>query len=265
MSVWNYCWGHRPPSPRFVVRFVCHFRERENEGHLFCQTRNKNSEIPWENISFSPLFLPLKGAANVRVISPNGLHIPRTHYWKRRSLVSTWKTLIEVLIVCLHWVADFTCWQPINSLTWNKVENISKFWDQRIFFSSRKFFSRKMEKCKGFSKINWKLARTEHFHNNRANLSLPFSNFFRKSFQCKTAIFWSLSPLYQNWYTLETPKNFKLKKHLKIWIVKDFFEVVNIPNWLEIATVPSSTKKYSQKHLKLIAFNWRRCNEEEKH
>lgn len=72
LSVWT-----SPPSPRFVVRFVCHFRETENEAHLFCQTGNKNSTKFCGKISFfSALFVPLKRAANVRVISPNGLHIP---------------------------------------------------------------------------------------------------------------------------------------------------------------------------------------------
>ena len=112
-----------PPSPRFVVRFVCHFRETENEAHLFCQTRsNKNSEIPWENISFSALFLLLKRAANVRVISPNGLHIPRPTIGRGGAFCALERVWLKFTVFDHICAAHFMCSQRrTNSLTWDKM------------------------------------------------------------------------------------------------------------------------------------------------
>ena len=123
-----------PPSNRFVVRFVCHFRETENEAHLFCQTRNKETtEKPGKISVFSR---PFSGAQKSRKCpshfskwTPHSF----THYWKRRSLLCTWEALIEVHIVWSRCVAHFTWAQRTNSLTRDKMWEISKFWDQRMF------------------------------------------------------------------------------------------------------------------------------------
>ena len=89
LSVWT-----SPPSPRFVVRFVCHFRETENEAHLFCQTRNKETtEKPGKISVFSR---PFSGAQKSRKCpshfskwSPHS----STHYWEERSLLCTYNHL----------------------------------------------------------------------------------------------------------------------------------------------------------------------------
>ena len=83
-----------PPSNRFVVRFVCHFRETENEAHLFCQTRNKETtEKPGKISVFSR---PFSGAQKSRKCpshfskwSPHS----STHYWEERSLLCTYNHL----------------------------------------------------------------------------------------------------------------------------------------------------------------------------
>ena len=87
---WDKSLRTHPPSNRFVVRFVCHFRETENEAHLFCQTRNKETtEKPGKISVFS---LPFSGAQKSRKCpshfskwSPHS----STHYWEERSLLCT--------------------------------------------------------------------------------------------------------------------------------------------------------------------------------
>ena len=108
-----------PPSNRFVVRFVCHFRETENEAHLFCQTRNKETtEKPGKISVFSR---PFSGAQKSRKCpshfskwSPHS----STHYWEERSLLCTLQPLgMEVCPVWSHCVANFPCRQRATSLT----------------------------------------------------------------------------------------------------------------------------------------------------
>ena len=53
--------------------------EKEKMRHIYFVKLTRTAKFPhWEIIIFfRELFLALKRAANVRVISPNGLHIPR--------------------------------------------------------------------------------------------------------------------------------------------------------------------------------------------
>ena len=78
LSVWNYCCGHRPHLLDLLSDLFA-ISEKEKMRHIYFVKLTRTAKFPhWEIISFfREFFLALKRAANVRVISPNGLHIPR--------------------------------------------------------------------------------------------------------------------------------------------------------------------------------------------
>ena len=102
LSVWNYCCGHRPHLLDLLSDLFA-IPKKEKMRHIYfvkLATRKQRKSLGKYQF-FLGLFLALKRAANVRVISPNGRHIPPPTIGRRGVFcahTTTWDGSLPCLI-----------------------------------------------------------------------------------------------------------------------------------------------------------------------
>ena len=117
-SVGTNCWGHIPHLTDLLSDLFA-ISEKQKMRHIYfvkLATRKQRKSLGKYQF-FLGLFLALKRAANVRVISPNGRHIPTPTIGRRGVFCAHTTTWMEVCPVWSHCVANFTCRQRATSLT----------------------------------------------------------------------------------------------------------------------------------------------------
>ena len=117
-SVGTNCWGHIPHLTDLLSDLFA-ISEKQKMRHIYfvkLATRKQRKSLGKYQF-FLGLFLALKRAANVRVISPNGRHIPTPTIGRRGVFCAHTTTWVEVCPVWSHCVANSTCRQRATSLT----------------------------------------------------------------------------------------------------------------------------------------------------
>ena len=167
-SVRTNCWGHIPHLTDLLSDLFA-ISEKQKMRHIYfvkLATRKQRKSLGKYQF-FLGLFLALKRAANVRVISPNGRHIPPPTIGRRGVFcahTTTWDGSLPCLITLrCKFPMPTTCNLFDKETKWREF---SEFWDQRMLCKISQ--EKRRAECEGYSKLIGKLASTTvvHFRNN---------------------------------------------------------------------------------------------------
>ena len=166
-SVRTNCWGHIPHLTDLLSDLFA-ISEKQKMRHIYfvkLATRKQRKSLGKYQF-FLGLFLALKRAANVRVISPNGLHIPSPTIGRGEAfcaLERLWLKFTSFDRVALHISPEH------NAQTLWQETKCGKFLNSEIKGCfAKKSSAEERAEYEGYSKLIGKLAsRTAHFHNNR--------------------------------------------------------------------------------------------------